>query len=95
MEQTQAAKEAIWLRNLLNQIDPTEDAQATIIFGDNQGAIALTKNDQFHARTKHVDIQHHYVRETVANGDIEFAQSFTKGDGSWWAYEATGSGRLL
>ena len=67
MGQTQAAKEAVWLRKLLNQINPTEDAQATIIFGDNQGAIALTKNDQFHARTKHVDIQHHYIRETVAN----------------------------
>lgn len=57
--QTQAAKEAIWLRGLLSQIRPTGALQTVIIFDNNQGAIALTKNPQHHGRVKHIDIQHH------------------------------------
>jgi hypothetical protein len=68
--QTQATKEAIWLQGFLKQIHPDLDGGATIIYGDNQGAITLAKNRQFHARTKHIDIQHHFVREKVAEGRI-------------------------
>ena len=38
--------------------------------GDNQGSIALAHNPVFHARTKHIDIQHHYIRDEVAAGRI-------------------------
>lgn len=69
--QTQAAKEAIWLRGLLSQLTGTEQfLRSVIIYGDNQGAIALAKNPQFHARSKHIDIQTHFVRETVANKQV-------------------------
>src|SRR5205085_10221192 len=64
MGQTQATKEAVWLRRLLQEVTQQgERPLATIIFGDNQGAIALSKNPQFHPRTKHIDIQHNYNRE--------------------------------
>lgn len=66
--QTQATKEAIWLRSLLHD---KEEPSATINFGDNQGAIALAKNPQFHARTKHIAIQHHFVREQQAIGTVD------------------------
>lgn len=71
--QTQATKEAIWLKKLLNQLlRPNDsDPKATVIFGDNQGAIALAKNAQFHARTKHIDIAHHFVREKVNDGTVD------------------------
>lgn len=71
--QTQATKEAIWLKNLLNQLLRPDDSdpKATVIFGDNQGAIALAKNAQFHARTKHIDIAHHFVREKVNDGTVD------------------------
>ena len=39
--------------------------------GDNQGSIALAHNPVFHARTKHIDIQHHYIRDEVAVGKID------------------------
>lgn len=41
--------------------------------GDNQGSIALAHNPVFHARTKHIDIQHHYIRDEVAAKRIELA----------------------
>lgn len=70
--QTQATKEAIWLQSLLSQlVKDDEEPTATVIFGDNQGAIALAKNPQFHSRTKHIAIQHHFVREKQAEGKVD------------------------
>jgi hypothetical protein len=40
-----------------------DEPKATIIFCDNQGAIALAKNPQFHSRMKHVEIQHNFVAD--------------------------------
>lgn len=39
----------------------------TILHSDNQGAIQLAHNPEFHAQTKHIDIQQHFVREVVAS----------------------------
>jgi hypothetical protein len=38
--------------------------------GDNQGAIALAKDNKFHARTKHIDLRYHFIREAVDDGKI-------------------------
>jgi len=67
---TQAAKEASWLRILLTELGVSK-TEAVKIFVDNQGAIALAKNPEFHTRTKHIDIQYHYVRQEVENGRIQ------------------------
>ena len=72
MGQTQATKEALWLKLLLDELLPDDtDIKTTIIFGDNQGAIALAKNPQFHARTKHIGVQHHFVREKIADRSVD------------------------
>ena len=44
--------------------------EATTIYCDNQSTIQLTKNPVFHARTKHIEIYHHYVREQTQKGNI-------------------------
>lgn len=72
MGETQATKEAVWLRMLLGELLANgEEPTATIIYGDNQGAIALAKNPQFHARTKHIALQHHFVREKQAENKVD------------------------
>ena len=77
--QTQAAKEAIWLRQLLDEVQPNKSHIPTvIIYGDNQGAIALAKNPLFHARTKHMGIQQAFVRERVTAQEIELEYVDTK-----------------
>jgi len=44
---------------------------------DNQGALALAKNPQFHAHRKHIDIQHNFVRECIEKGQITLAYCST------------------
>ena len=39
--------------------------------GKNQGSIALAHNPVYHARTKHIDIQHYYICDEVAAGRID------------------------
>lgn len=66
--QTQATKEAIWLRRLLNELNLCQGKAATIICGDNQGTIALSSNPQYHSRTKHMDIQRKWQGEVQEAG---------------------------
>eukprot|EP00794_Sanderia_malayensis_P014955 gene14955-biopygen12465 len=65
-----ATQEAIWLRRLLGSLDINQD-QATQLYEDNQGAIALSRNPNSHSRTKHIDIKYHYVRDVVDNKEIQ------------------------
>jgi len=52
---THAVKEALWLRSLISEVFG-DTLEATTLFSDNQSAIALSKDHQYHARTKHIDI---------------------------------------
>eukprot|EP00794_Sanderia_malayensis_P011707 gene11707-biopygen9383 len=65
-----ATQEAIWLRRLLGSLDINQD-QATQLYEDNQGAIALSRNPNSHSRTKHIEIKYHYVRNVVDNKEIQ------------------------
>jgi hypothetical protein len=48
-----------------------EYSQTIIIYENNQDAIVLIKNSQFHARTKHIDIQIHFIREKMIEESID------------------------
>ena len=65
----QAAKEAAWLNGLLEGLG-MELRTPLIIYGDNQGALALAQNPDAHPRSKHVDIQYHFTRELIHAGRV-------------------------
>jgi len=67
---TYTAKEALWLRSLISQIFDTT-LTLTMLFSDNQSAIALTKDHQYHTRTKHIDIRFHFIRWIIENGTLQ------------------------
>jgi hypothetical protein len=67
--QTHAAKEGVWLKSFVEEVCGTRGG-AVKINCDNQGAIALAKDNKFHSRTKHIDIRYHFVRESVENKKI-------------------------
>lgn len=64
-----AAKEAMWLRKLVSNIEGTS-LNTTTLYVDNQSAIKLARNPEFHKRSKHIDVRYHYLRERVSEGDI-------------------------
>jgi hypothetical protein len=61
---THAAKELIWLRKLITEIIQPILSPSSLLC-DNQGAISLSKDATFHARTKHIDTRFHFIRQTV------------------------------
>jgi hypothetical protein len=65
-----ATRFAIWSRYLLDEMGCLQN-NPTVIHEDNQAALALARDPQFHARSKHFDIQNHFVREKIENGIIE------------------------
>jgi hypothetical protein len=66
---THAAKEALWLRSLIKQLFDLE-LSPTTLFSDNQSVIALTKDHQYHARTKHIDVRFHFIRWIIEQGAV-------------------------
>ena len=44
---------------------------STTIYGDNQGAIALSKNPVNRQRSKHIDVKYHFIRTTLNEGKID------------------------
>ncbi len=54
----------MWLRLLLQEIGHIS-AAPTVIWADNQGAIALAENPEFHKRTKHIDTKFHWVQKVI------------------------------
>lgn len=65
--QTQAGKKAIRLQGFLDQLQLKDglSPQVIVIFDNNQGAIILVKNHQFHSQKTHISIQNCFIRELV------------------------------
>ena len=68
MVDTHACKELFWIKRLCSNIG--FNARKITIFCDSQSAICLAKNPTFHARMKHIDVQYHFVRDMVEDGNV-------------------------
>ena len=65
-----AAQETVWIRRLVTELGMEPEGPTTLM-EDNQSAIAMAKNPQFHGRAKHIDIRHHFIREKVNGKEIQ------------------------
>ena len=69
MAVTHGMKEALWLRSLLSKMfGPI--AMATTLFSDNQAAIALAHDHQYHSYTKHIDVCYHFICWVIEKGSL-------------------------
>ncbi|GKV49237.1 hypothetical protein SLEP1_g56000 [Rubroshorea leprosula] len=66
---THVAQECVWLQRLIEDLDSPIQG-STNLYGDNQSAIRLATNLVCHARTKHIEVEHHFIREKVLEGTI-------------------------
>jgi hypothetical protein len=82
-----AVAEASWLRQLLMELHAPL-RRATVVFCDNISAVYMSSNPVQHQRTKHIEIDLHFVRDQVALGQVkvlhvptssQYADIFTKG----------------
>jgi hypothetical protein len=82
-----SASELILIKQLLADMD-IETQNLMKIFCDNQAAIHIASNPIFHERTKHIEVDYHFIRENVQSKEIEtpyvksedqLADIFTKG----------------
>jgi hypothetical protein len=73
---THAAKEGIWLKSFVREIVGEKIGPLTMM-ADNQGAISLAKDNKFHAHTKHIDLQYHFIHEAVEDKKIKMKYALT------------------
>ena len=62
--------EMIWIKSLLKELGVYQ-LKAPRLWCDNLGATYLTSNPVFHARTKHIEVDFHFVREQVTRKVME------------------------
>jgi len=74
----ETVKELLWLKSLFSQIQCLNSYEAKKLFTDSQSAIELAKNPEHHQKTKHIDIQYHFVRENVQNKNVDLIHVPTK-----------------
>ncbi|GJT32860.1 ribonuclease H-like domain-containing protein [Tanacetum coccineum] len=79
--------ETAWLRNLLRELH-SPLSTATLVYCDNVSAVYMSANPVQHQRTKHIEIDIHFVRDMVTAGQVrvlhvpsryQYADIFTKG----------------
>ena len=66
---TLATCELIWLRHVLQELRFGKDEQMKLIC-DNQAALHIASNPVFHERTKHIEVDYHFIREKIASGCV-------------------------
>jgi len=65
-----AIQEVLWLRGLLRELG-LHLSTGSLVYGDNQSALAVSSNGVKSERTKHVDVKYHFITETVENGHVK------------------------
>lgn len=63
------ATDLVWLQQLFTEL-LIPSSTPHVLWCDNKSAIALACNPVFHARTKHIEIDYHFIREQVLNHHI-------------------------
>ncbi|KAJ9556327.1 LOW QUALITY PROTEIN: hypothetical protein OSB04_010941 [Centaurea solstitialis] len=70
-----AAKEAVWLRNFLSDLRVVASVSRPIdIFCDNSGAVAQAKEPREHHKSRHVLRKYHLIREIIGRGDVRICK---------------------
>ena len=66
----EVVKEALFVRNVLEFLVPGVHKPPIVVYEDNEGAIKLADNPLSTARTRHIDVRHHFLREKVDKKEI-------------------------
>jgi histone deacetylase 1/2 len=81
------AAELIWIQSLLKELGIFQ-WNAPVLWCDNLGATYMTSNPMFHTRTKHIEVDFHFVREQVARKSTASSVHIIKRADSRYIYKA-------
>jgi hypothetical protein len=62
-------KEVLWIKDILGEMGFLQK-RPTKIYCDSQAYIAMTKNLEFHARTKHIKMRYHFIHDIIKSQTI-------------------------
>lgn len=65
---SEATKELVSLRQLFDDLLPSQSSNKAQFYMDNKSAIRLVKNPEYHKRTKHIDVRYHFIRKKFEEG---------------------------
>ena len=65
----QGTCEILWLRSILNELSFTEK-DSSQLFCDNKSAIILASDSVLHERSKHIEVDIHFIQEKIQSGII-------------------------
>ena len=72
---SEAAKEVVWLKNFLIDLEVVPSVQSAItLLCDNSGAVANSKESKSQKKRKHIERKYHLIREIVNRGDAKVSQ---------------------
>lgn len=71
---TDAIKEGIWLKGLLNEFGFIKEV---VLYSDSQSAIPLSRNPVLHNRSKHIDVRFHFIRDIISQGVVKLEKIST------------------
>ena len=67
----EASKEAVWLINVLLDLEVVPSMQFPItLYCDNSRAVANSKEPRAHKKGKHIECKYHLIRDIVQRGDV-------------------------
>ena len=70
--------EIIWLRKILTELKLQDTQQSTLVWCDNEPAIALANHKMIKHRTKHIALKYDWIREQIEEGEITVKHKSTK-----------------
>ncbi|MCO5614198.1 hypothetical protein L7F22_068478 [Adiantum nelumboides] len=72
---SESCKEAIWLTRLVRDLGIV--GEIAVLHCDSQSAIQLARNPVIHAKTKHVDIRYHFIRDVLEDKPLQLVKVHT------------------
>jgi hypothetical protein len=67
---THTLKEALWLQKLIHKLFPSM-ARPMTLYCNNQATLRLIEDDNYHVRTKHIDICYHFIQDITKHSNIK------------------------
>lgn len=76
MATVEAAKEGLWLTGIVRELKLSQESLE--LHCDSQSVIHLLKNQVYHARTKHIDVRYHTIRDWIEDGKASLVKFILK-----------------